>query len=247
MVANKALKKIQTGQTAFGFTLVMGSPVIAEQVAVAGFDWIWMDTQHGYWSHDNLLGALQVINATGTTPIVRAGSNDFYRIGRVLDAGALGVIVPLVNTAEEARQAVRAAYYPPRGDRSRGGARLAVLGDDYFQKAGESILLAVMIETAEAVENADEIAAVEGIDCLFMGPSDLAASMETEYGSDSHEDAISRVLEAAQSAGVPAGFPCGSPEDAIRRAEQGFDLVTCYSDNGSIRAGIQLVKNSLGG
>ncbi len=246
MKRNNTLHKIQDGHPAFGFTLVLGSPVMAEQAALGGFDWIWIDTQHGYWSDEHLLNALQVIGATETTPIVRSGSNEFYRIGRVLDAGALGVIVPMVNSAEEAERVVDAAYYPPTGGRSRGGARLAALGDDYFEASADEILVAVMIETTEALRNLDEIAAVKGVDCLFMGPSDLSASMETEYGSPEHEKAIARVLEAAQNAGVAPGFPCGDPEDALRRAEQGFKLVTCYSDNGSMRAGIKRVQDALG-
>lgn len=245
MIANRALERIHDGRPAFGFTVVLGSPVIAEQLAAADFDWVWIDTQHGYWSQEGLISALQAIGMKGPTPIVRVGSNDFCRIGQVLDAGALGVIVPLVNTAGEAREAVKAVYYPPKGDRSRGGARLGLLGDEYFEHAGENILLAVMIETVEALGNVDRIAAVEGIDCVFMGPGDLSASMETEYGSDRHEEAIARVLEAAQSAGVPAGFPCGSPEEAVRRADQGFDLVTCYSDNACIGAGVEKVEDAL--
>ncbi|MFP3904897.1 MAG: HpcH/HpaI aldolase family protein [Armatimonadota bacterium] len=247
MKRNETLHRIRNGKTAFGFTLVLGSPVIAEQAAQGGFDWIWMDAQHGYWSDEQLLSALQVISATEATPIVRSGSNEFYRIGRVLDAGALGVIVPMVNSAEEAERAVEAAYYPPLGGRSRGGARLALLGDDYFEASTEEILLAVMIETVEALDNLEDIAAVKGIDCLFLGPSDLCASMETEYGSPEHEAAIVQVLKAAQNAGVVPGFPCGDPEDALRRAEQGFKLVTCYSDNGSMRAGLKRVQDALGG
>ena len=246
MKTNTVLEKIERGEPAFGFSLGSGSPLIAELVARAGFDWIWLDTQHGYWDESELLAALQVIFPTDTTPIVRPGSNEFYRIGRLLDAGAEGVIVPMVNSPEEAAAAVHAARYPPAGGRSGGGARLSLFGDDYFEKANDEVLVAVMIETTQALAAVDEIAAVPGVDCLFIGPGDLRFFMETQFGSAEHQAAIARILDAANNAGIFAGFPCGAVEDAIRRAEKGFKLVTCTSDISSLRAGLTSVLEALG-
>lgn len=246
MIENVALEKIRRGEPAFGLSLAAGSHIIAEMFAHAGVDWIWIDTQHGYWDYDGMLRAMQVIAPTGTIPIVRPGSNEFFRIGQALDAGALGLIVPMVNTPEEAEAAIFAANYSPVGGRSIGGGRTSYYGEDYVHAANDNILLAVMIETAGALERADEIASVEGLDCLFMGPGDLSLSLGVESGSAEHEAAIQRVLDAAASAGIPAGFPCGTVEEALRRAEQGFRLVHCGSEFGMVRAGIANAIDALG-
>jgi 4-hydroxy-2-oxoheptanedioate aldolase len=246
MIRNVALEKIRRGEPALGLSTALGSHLVAEMFAHAGVDWIWIDTQHGCWSYDDALRAIQVISPTGTTPIVRPGSNDFFRIGRLLDAGALGIIVPMVNSPEEVQAALFAARYPPVGGRSTGGVRISLYGADYVQAANDNVLVAVMIETRQAVERAEEIASVEGLDCLFMGPADLSLSLGVERGSPEHEAAIERILEAAQSAGIPAGIPCGSVEDALRRAEQGFKLIHCGSEFGMIRSGISVVLEALG-
>ncbi len=245
MVSNRALEKIRAGQPAFGLAMAMSDSVVAELFARSGVDWIWIDDQHGTFDRDSVLRAIQVIAPHGVTPIVRVASNEFFRIGRALDAGALGVIVPMVNSAEEARQAVFAARYPPRGGRSSGGVRLAFMGPDYAQQANDNILVAVMIETRQAVERTAEIAGVEGVDCIMLGPGDLAVSLGVERGSDEHEAAIMQVLEQATAAGKPAGMPCGNVEDALRWAEMGFKLIHCGSEAGMIRAGIAHVQEAL--
>lgn len=245
MVSNRALEKIRAGQPAFGLAMAMSDSVVAELLARSGVDWIWIDEQHGTSNRDSILRAIQVIAPHGVTPIVRVASNEFFRIGRALDAGALGVIVPMVNSAKEAEQAVFAAKYPPRGGRSSGGVRLAFMGTDYAQAANDNILVAVMIETREAVERTSEIAGVDGVDCIMVGPGDLAVSLGVERGSDKHEAAIAWVLEQA-AAGKPAGMPCGNVEDALRWAEKGFKLITCGSEAGMIRTGIAHVQQALG-
>ncbi len=243
---NRALTRIRKGETAFGFSLGLGSPLVAEIAANAGFDWIWIDAQHGTFYGQELLGTLQVMLHTPTSPLVRPGSNDFYRIGWVLDAGAHGVVVPMVNTPEDAQAAVCAATYPPGGGRSGGGPRLTLFGEDYRETANDEIIVAVQIETPEAVEAAHEIAAVDGVDCLFIGPSDLRFFMQVEAGSTEHEAAISRVLEAAENAGKFAGYPCGQVAEALQRSEQGFRLVTCASDGSTLNAGIANVLSAIG-
>ncbi|MGD9495362.1 MAG: HpcH/HpaI aldolase/citrate lyase family protein [Armatimonadota bacterium] len=246
MVSNRALEKIRAGQPAFGLSMGMNDPIVAELFARSGVDWVWIDDQHGAFDRSSVLRAIQVITPYGTTPIVRIASNDFFRIGRSLDAGALGIIVPMVNSAEEAEQAVFAAKYPPRGGRSRGGARLFMLGDDYFERANDNLLLAVMVETPQAVERCGEIAAVDGVDCIMIGPSDLALSLGVPPGSDEHEAAIAQVLERTTAAGKAAGMPCATVEDALRWAEKGFRLVHCGSEFGMLRTGISHVQQALG-
>ncbi len=246
MKQNIVLTKLRNGETTIGISLGLGCVVTAELFANAGFDWIWIDAQHGEFDDAALLGALQVIFPTPSVPIVRPGANDFYRIGRVLDHGAEGVIVPMVNSGEQAAAAVHAAKYPPQGGRSSGGPRLALFGDDYFERANDEVLVAVQIETAQAVGWAEEIATVEGVDCLFVGPSDLRNSMQVEWWGEEHEGAMAEVLQAAANAGIAAGIACGNPQDAVKRAEQGFQLVTCGSDTSLLRGGLEATKETLG-
>ncbi len=246
MVTNVALDKLRAGQPAMGLALGLNDPVIAEMFGRSGIDWVWIDDQHGVYDRASVLRAIQVIGPGGAAPIVRVASNDVFRIGRALDAGALGVIVPMVNSAEEARAAVYAAKYPPAGGRSRGGVRLGFLGEDYFETANRNLLVAVQVETRVALERTSEIAAVEGVDCVMLGPSDLAADLGVPVGSDEHEAALAEVLMKANAAGKVAGFPCNTVEEGLRRAEQGFKLVHCGSEFGMVCAGLSAVQKALG-
>ncbi len=246
MLNNRTLDKIRADQPAFGLSVGMSDPIVAELFARSGIDWIWIDDQHGTGDRSSILRTIQVTTPYGVAPIVRVASNDFFRIGRALDAGALGVIVPMVNSPAEAEQAVFAAKYPPRGGRSRGGARLAMLGDDYFDSANDALLVSVQIETPVAVERAGEIAAVDGIDCLMLGPADLALGLDVPQGSPEHEAAMIEVLEKSTAAGKVAGMPCGTVEDGLRWAERGFKLIHCGSEFGMLRAGIKHVQDALG-
>ncbi len=246
MLTNRPLEKLRAGQPSFGFAMGMKDPVVAEYLSNSGIDWIWIDEQHGTLGYEAMNVLMQIIGPTGTAPIVRLGSNEFFRIGRALDAGALGVIVPMVNSREEAEEAVFAAKYPPHGGRSSGGARLGLLSENYAEEANDNTLVAVMIETEHAIEAVPEIAAVDGVDCIFIGPGDLSVSLQTEPGSDGHEEAITQILEHANAAGKPAGFPCGNVEDAVRRAEQGFKLIHVGSELGMIRNGIAHAQEVLG-
>jgi 2-keto-3-deoxy-L-rhamnonate aldolase RhmA len=132
------------------------------------------------------------------------------------------------------------------GGRSSGGIRLRFLGDDYRETANDNTLVALMIETVRAVEAAPEIAAVEGVDLLFIGPGDLSVSMGVEPGCDEHEEMIQRVLRESNEVGTPVGIPCGTPEDARMRADQGFTLIHAGSENGMILAGIEHTLKTLG-
>jgi len=230
MIPNRTLEKLRRDEPAYGLAVTSGAPSITCAFAREGLDWIWIDTQHGYWTDAGVQAAIQALVPTGVTPVVRVGKNDFFLIGKALDAGALGVIVPMVNSAAEAEQAVAATRYPPDGERSIGGIVRCIHGDDYAAHANDSILLAVMIETPEAVEAAESIAAVPGVDCLLLGPSDLANNLGVEPGTERHEACIQRVLESARSQGVAAGFPCGNLTIAKERVAQGFRLVHCGTD-----------------
>ncbi len=247
MVKNSTLAKVRAGEPALGMGCATGDPILLEMIVNANFDWIWVETQHGYWSYDALMRAMQIIGVGNATPIVRPAANDYARIGLALDAGGLGVIVPMVNTAEDARTAVYNARFTPLGGRSSGGGRTwALYGNDYPEESNDEILLAVQIETVEALENVDEIAAVDGVDCVFIGPGDLALSMGVEQFCDEHEAALARILDAANNAGVAGGFPCGNVESALARVEQGFTLVNCGSELGMVRGGLADAIQALG-
>ncbi|MBI2202115.1 MAG: hypothetical protein HYU43_09290, partial [Armatimonadetes bacterium] len=207
MRTNQALGRLRRGEVVTCFWMNLGSPLLAEMAARwNAFDSILLDAQHGYWTEETLLTALQVIGPTETVPLVRVARNDPALIGRALDAGALGVMVPLVNSVEEAKQAVSAMRYPPAGSRSAGGTRLFYYGEDYYGAANSEILCMVMIETVEAVSRAVEILSVPGVDMGFIGPGDLAISLGCypQRGSV-HEAAVMKVLEAGNKAGKPVG------------------------------------------
>ena len=175
MRRNHALAKLRAGKVITGPNLVYDSPSLAEHVAHLGFDFVWIDWQHGQWSEHTLNDALARYLTVASAPIVRVKGNEPGTINRVLDMGAMGVIVPYVQDADQARAAVRATYYPPIGIRSGGGVRLGLIGDgaaDYFAHANGEIFLCVMVETELAISNIEEIMRVPGIDVVLIGPDD---------------------------------------------------------------------------
>ena len=235
MKTNLVLQKLRAGEAAYGYWVTSGSPLIAEAAAHLGYDFLLLDRQHGHWGFDATVQAMQAIGPTDTMPVARVLRNDPAFINQVLDLGALGVIVPLVNSREEAQRAVQAAKYPPAGIRSAGGSRLMLYGSDYMQAANDETLVAVMLETRQAVERAEEILSVPGVDVGFIGPSDLAFSLGvTAFASDEHEAALQQVLQAGNNAGKPVGMPLATPELCLERAAQGFRFLTCGSDMSSL-------------
>jgi 4-hydroxy-2-oxoheptanedioate aldolase len=223
------------GRTAFGLWAAIPSSFSAELIAGAGVDYVCVDQQHGVVDYASMVPMLQAIGATGATPITRVLSNDPFRIMKALDAGAWGVIVPLVNDAGEAASAVSACRYPPDGIRSYGPIRASdVIGSkDPENLAGEALCL-VMIETREGLENVEEIAATPGVDGIYVGPADLALSLglppSTEVTEEKHVEAVRRVKEACQKHAIVAGIHCSSGEWAQRQAGAGFDMVTVAVD-----------------
>ncbi|MEX0750636.1 MAG: aldolase/citrate lyase family protein, partial [Dehalococcoidia bacterium] len=185
MRKNACKVKWRNGQPAYGAWLMIPSSISAEAVAHQGYDYVCIDMQHGFIDYQVAVTMLQAISLGESTPFVRVPWNDFSMINRVLDAGAMGVIIPMVNSVEEARAAVAACRYFPDGGRSYGPSRANwYAGADYFDHANEEVACVPMIETAQAVERLDDILAVAGIDAVYVGPSDLSVT----YGQPPRPD-----------------------------------------------------------
>ena len=237
MRQNAALAKWRRGEPSVGAWLSVGNVHIAELIANAGFDWVVVDLQHGLIEYGDLLRMLPAISTTETTPLVRVSGNNLPEINKVLDAGALGVIVPLVNTAEQAAAAVSACRYPPDGTRSFGPTRAALYGGrNYAAEANGQIACIAMIETQEGLDNLEAIVSTPGLGGIYVGPSDLALSLGLPPRGDTdeprHVAAVERILAACKRAKVPAGIHTGGLEWSRRRLAMGFDFVTLGSDIG---------------
>jgi 4-hydroxy-2-oxoheptanedioate aldolase len=195
--------------------------------------------QHGTIGYEAALGMIQAISGRGCVPIVRVRANDSAMIGQMLDAGAAGVVIPMVNSPEEARQAVFACRYPPIGTRSYGPIRAAVTFGSRDPKVLDQAICAVMVETAAGLESLNEIARVPGLDVVYAGPSDLAMALGLppgyEHEDPAHRDAIEAVLQACEKHGVIPGIHCDGGAMASRRIAQGFRMVTFVNDVALVR------------
>ena len=235
-----ALKRLWAqDKPALGGWLTNPSSASAELFAHAGFDWVCVDTQHGLIDYQVSVEMLRAISTTDAVPIVRVPWNEPGIIMKSLDAGAYGVIVPMVNTRAEAEAAVSYCRYAPKGVRSYGPVRANLYaGRDYFQNANETVLCIVMIETAQAIGNLDDILAVPGVDVAYIGPADLSVSLgfpPAPYHDDpQYAGAVQRVLEACRKHGVVPGFHGGNPANAIARVGQGFRFVEVCEDMGAM-------------
>ncbi|MDT7933438.1 MAG: aldolase/citrate lyase family protein [Sphingomonadaceae bacterium] len=221
---NRVLERLRGGGSARAIWMVLGSVALAELAAEAGPDAIVFDRQHGTWDDAALMAAVGVCG--DATPLVRVAANRPELIGAALDAGAQGVIVPLVESAAEAAAAVRAAHYPPRGVRSGGGMRPLRDMGAYVAAAATETLVAVMIETAAGLTNAAEIAATPDVDLVFIGPGDLGLAV----GSAALEMSIARIQAACAEAPMASGIYTSGPDAAARRLAQGFRFVVAEDD-----------------
>ncbi len=234
MRSNPMRERWAAGKPALGGWLGIPSSFSAEIVARCDLDYLCVDAQHGLVDYRDSWQMLQAVNLGSATPVVRVPRNEPGIIGRSLDAGARGIIVPMVDTGAEAEAAVRACRYPPDGGRSYGPAR-AILqeGPDYFANANSDVAVIPMVETAEAVSNLDEILSVPGVDAVYVGPSDLSVSLGLEPGNNdgasAFDEAVAAILEGCARHSVIAGCHTVS-ELCRRRIDQGFRMITVTSD-----------------
>ncbi len=234
--------KLQAGALLTGLWSTSCSNIVAEIIGDSGFDWILIDTEHTPNETPSVVAQMQALATSASSVIVRPAWNDTVLIKRLLDIGVQSLLVPFVQNADEARAAVAATRYPPHGVRGVTGAgRAAKFGriKDYLHTAADEIAVIVQIETSEALAKIADIAAVEGVDAVFIGPSDLSASMG-HLGNPGHEEvqaAIKQGLATLTAMGKPAGILAFNPEVARRYIEWGANFVAVGSDLGVLLKG----------
>lgn len=235
MRENRLKQLWKQGGTAVNAWVTIPSSWSAEVMAHAGFDSLTIDMQHGLADYQTALSMLQAISTTDAVPLARVTWNDPGLIMRLLDAGVYGVICPMINTRAQAEAFVGACRYPPAGYRSFGPIRaLTYGGEDYGLHANENILTLAMIETAQAMQNLDDILSTPGLDGLYVGPADLSMGMGLADLANFQNPELLRlldtILDAAARRGVVPGVHANSPQNAIMLSERGFRFVTLYSD-----------------
>jgi 4-hydroxy-2-oxoheptanedioate aldolase len=255
MRSNPVKRDLREGRPSVGTWLSLGSIVAARFLARAGFAWLTVDIEHSLVDWETATHMFAAIADAGCTPLARVPSNRHDHIKRVLDNGAHGVVVPMVNSREEAVAAVAACKYPPVGNRSVGGSvhalNFAGTANDYFARANDEILVVLQCEHIKAVEDADRIFSVPGIDAIFVGPNDLAASMRSPDGRPPEAEATRQVhqqiLAACKRNGVPAGFHVTTAADALRRIEEGWQFLAISSELRMMLDGVAAVVQPLKG
>ena len=235
-----------SGGAAVNGWLAIPSGFSAEVMAQQGWDTLTIDLQHGVVDYAAMIPMLQAISTTNTVPLVRVPWLEPGILMKALDAGAYGVICPMVNTRADAQQLVAYTNYAPRGTRSFGPVRATLYGGaDYFEHADRTVVRFAMIETAQALDNLDAILSVEGLDAIYIGPSDLSISLGCKPTFDELEpkaaQAVDHILARARHHGVVAAIHNGTPEAARARIKMGFQLVTIASDARLIAAGAQQI------
>lgn len=235
---NKFRKALLNRELTFGAWMQIGHPAIAEIFAKAGFDWICVDLEHGAIDLETMTNIFRTIDALDCVPVARLPLNDLVWIHRSLDAGAKGLIIPMVKAAEEAERAIREAKYPPRGVRGFGYSRANMYGmefDEYVKTANDEIAMVMQIEHKDAIANLEDIVKVDGVDGLFIGPLDLSGSMGIT-GQLDHPDmlaALDKYRKVCQDNNKSAGMHIvrPNPENIRAAIEEGYTLVALGLDN----------------
>ena len=231
--ANRLKALLREGKPAFGLFLTIGHAEVAEMISLVGYDWLLIDMEHAPIDVATL-GNMVIAIKPPTTPLVRVPVNDPAYVKVALDAGVMGVMVPHVDRADEAKLAASYVRYPPRGVRGVGPRRAALYGlaREEYMKVAEDVMLIVQIESREAVDNAEDILSVEGVDAYFIGPADLSASLGVTGGLRNPEvvRAVERVASVGEAQGVPGGIYCASRSDLELALRLGLRMLALGSD-----------------
>lgn len=233
-------QRAMAGERCLGVGAMLGSPMVVELIGKVGFDWVWIDHEHGVSGAHDLLGQVQAAAIHNMPAVVRLPANELNYFKQALDFGAAGVMVPYVNTAKEAAHAAACCRYSPDGLRgiaqSTRAAQFGLDFDTYYPTADENVLTVVQIETPEAVANVDEIAAVDGVDCLFVGPFDLSVSMgmTKQFDHPEFDAALDKVLAACKANGKAAGILTPTAALAAAWQKKGFTFLVVGGDGGLI-------------
>ncbi len=238
-------RRIHAGETLFGAWASLGSPGSAELLARAGLDWVVIDLEHGYTTESELLAHVTAIEAGGSVALVRPQSGERLRIGRALDLGAAGIVVPRLDSVAEVKEAVTFLRYPPTGVRGVAlltrGARLGTVNHAGVAALNQDIVGIVQIESPGALEAADEIAATDGVDVLFVGPADLSHSLGVpgRFGEASYQDGLRKVVAACRAHGKAAGILLYDPATFAPHLELGFTFVGIGADVSFVNDGLR--------
>jgi 4-hydroxy-2-oxoheptanedioate aldolase len=249
---NDFKRRLLAGEALDGLWMSLTSPVAAEGLSLLGYDWLLFDTEHAPVDLAQVQPLLQAASAGKSSLVVRPAWNDKVLIKRALDIGAQTLLIPFVQTAEEAAAAVAATRYPPHGIRGvAGGTRASRFGlaTDYFEQADAQIAVLVQVETVEALSRLEEIAAVPGVDGVFIGPSDLAASFG-HLGNPGHDEvqtALKNAVMRLKAVGTPAGILATNSKDAKRYREWGYSFVSGAVDLGILMRGAAEVLKDMRG
>jgi len=233
---NNLKRKLHNGELCLGTWLTIGSPDIVDILKNLEFDWFVFDTEHSYFSFETAKTMMQALGEeSGATPIVRIGINDQLLIKKALDIGSHGILVPLVNSGQDAESAVKYAMYPPRGIRGAGSARAQSYGikmAEYLRSANEEVLIAVQIETIQALANMEEIISTKGVDIAFIGPTDLTMSLGfiDDRWNPKVIESMTKVVKTCQDNGKSPGIMAISVEEARKWIGMGFKFVSLASD-----------------
>ena len=243
---NHVKEKLRNGGVTLGAWMSTLNPATARTVASSGLDWILFDTEHGPPGFETVDGLVRGVMGAGALPLVRVVWNDMNAIKQALDTGAYGVVVPWVNSGEEAENAVAYTRYMPEGLRGcaagRPSSAWGISSQEYMEIVNDEIFVVVQIETKAAVENIEEIVSVEGVDATFIGPSDLSASMgvRAQYWHQDVVEAMDKVVEACDAAGVAPGIAFGRDlEHCNELIERGFRFIGIGGDKEFLRIGCQ--------
>jgi 4-hydroxy-2-oxoheptanedioate aldolase len=248
--------RLRAGDTVFSAWCTLASPLTAETVAREGFAAVVLDVQHGLWDTATLIVGVSALHHAGSAPVVRVSLDDLSFVSRALDFGAEAIIAPMVNSAADARRFVSVAKFPPLGERSWGPQRAMTLQGytsavDYLREANEETMMFAMIETPTALNDVDDIAAIDGIDALFVGPYDLSTALSAGRAQDvtapEVERAIDKICAAANKAGKIPGIYCRDAARALAMSRRGFKFIAIGSDLAIMRDGAAEILKVLRG